>query len=69
MKEVLKIENVAKKYQAKNGELEAIKDVSFSVKENEFVSLIGPSRMWKIYTSFYYSRIRRKNIWKCLYRK
>lgn len=69
MKEVLKIENVAKKYQAKNGELEAIKDVNFSVKENEFVSLIGPSRMWKIYTSFYYSRIRRKNIWKCLYRR
>ena len=27
----------------KNGEVEAIKDVTFSIKEGEFVSLIGPS--------------------------
>lgn len=69
MKEVLKIENVSKKYQAKNGELEAIKDVSFSVKDGEFISIIGPSRMWKINPTFYYSRLRRKNNRKCLYRK
>lgn len=69
MKEVLKIENVSKKYQAKNGELEAIKDVSFSVKDGEFISIIGPSRMWKIHSTFHYSRLRRKNIRKCLYRK
>lgn len=43
MKEVLKLEKVAKKYQAKNGELEAIKNVSFSVYEGEFLSIIGPS--------------------------
>ena len=43
MKEVLEIKNVAKTYQAKNGELEAIRDVSFSVKDGEFVSIIGPS--------------------------
>lgn len=43
MKEVLKVENVTKKYQAVNGEVEALKDISFSINEGEFVSLIGPS--------------------------
>lgn len=43
MKEVLKVKNISKKYQAENGEVEALKDVSFSINEGEFVSLIGPS--------------------------
>ena len=43
MKDILKINKVTKKYQAKNGEIEAIKNVSFSVQEGEFVSIIGPS--------------------------
>lgn len=43
MKEVLKVENVTKKYQAVNGEVEALKDISFSINEGEFVSIIGPS--------------------------
>ena len=43
MKEVLKLENISKTYQAKNGEIEALKDINFSVKEGEFVSIIGPS--------------------------
>lgn len=43
MKEVLKVKNISKIYQAENGEVEALKDVSFSVEEGEFVSLIGPS--------------------------
>ena len=43
MKEVLKLENICKTYQAKNGETEAVRDVNFSVNEGEFVSIIGPS--------------------------
>lgn len=43
MKEVLKVKNITKKYQAENGEVEALKDITFSIKEGEFVSLIGPS--------------------------
>ena len=43
MKDILKVKNITKKYQAKNGEVEALKDLSFSVKEGEFVSIIGPS--------------------------
>ena len=43
MKEVLKLKNVSKKYQAKNGEVEALSNISFSVNEGELVSIIGPS--------------------------
>ena len=43
MKKVLELKNVSKKYQAKNGEIEALKDISFYVNEGEFVSIIGPS--------------------------
>ena len=30
-------------YQAKNGEIEALKDINFTVDNGEFVSIIGPS--------------------------
>jgi len=43
LKELLKIEKISKRYQAKNGEIEALKDISFAVKEGEFVGIIGPS--------------------------
>lgn len=43
MRVVLKVEKIAKKYQAKNGEVEALKEISFSIQEGEFVSIIGPS--------------------------
>lgn len=43
MKEVLKLKNVSKKYQAKNGEIEALSSINFDVKQGEFVAIIGPS--------------------------
>ena len=43
MKEVLKLENICKTYQAKNGETEALRNVNFSINEGEFASIIGPS--------------------------
>ena len=43
MKDILEIKNISKKYQHKNGETLAIKDVSFKVQEGEFISIIGPS--------------------------
>lgn len=43
MREVLKLENISKTYQAKNGETEAVESVNFAVNEGEFVSIIGPS--------------------------
>jgi len=42
-KKILTIKNVSKKYQAKNGEIEALKNITFSVEEGEFISIIGPS--------------------------
>jgi ABC transporter related protein len=43
VRELLKIENISKMYQAKNGEIEALKDIKFTVDNGEFVSIIGPS--------------------------
>ena len=43
MKEILEVKNVGKKYQNKEGEIQALKNVNFRVKKGEFVSIIGPS--------------------------
>lgn len=43
MREVLRVKDISKTYQAKNGETEAVRNVNFSVNEGEFVSIIGPS--------------------------
>lgn len=43
MRELLKIKNISKMYQEKNGEIEALKDINFTVDNGEFVSIIGPS--------------------------
>ena len=43
MEEVLRVENISKKYQAKNGEITALKNISFKVNKGEFISIIGPS--------------------------
>ncbi len=41
--EILKLENVYYTYQSDEGETSAVEDLSFSVNEGEFVSIIGPS--------------------------
>ena len=38
-----KLENISKVYHTKSGEIEAVKDITFQVKEGEFISIIGPS--------------------------
>ena len=43
MRNILKIENVSKIYQAKNGEIIALKKINLEVHEGEFLSIIGPS--------------------------
>jgi len=43
LNEILKVENVMKKYQSENGEITAIKNISFSVCEGEYISIVGPS--------------------------
>lgn len=41
--EVLRVESVSVKYQAVNGEVEALRSISFDVKQGEIVSIVGPS--------------------------
>ena len=41
--EVLKVRNISKKYQAKNGEVNALDNISFDINKGEFISIIGPS--------------------------
>lgn len=43
MKKVLEIKNICKTYQAPNGEIDALKNISFDINEGEYISIIGPS--------------------------
>lgn len=43
MKDILEVKNIGKKYQNKQGEVQALKNVNFRLKKGEFVSIIGPS--------------------------
>ena len=43
MKKILEVKDICKTYQALNGEIEALKNISFDVKEGEYISIIGPS--------------------------
>ena len=43
MKKILEVKNISKTYQAQNGEIEALKNISFNVYEGEYISIIGPS--------------------------
>ncbi len=41
--EILRLDSVGLTYFSKNGETQALKDISFSVDDGEFVSIVGPS--------------------------
>lgn len=43
MKKILEVKNICKTYQSPNGEIEALKDISFDINEGEYISIIGPS--------------------------
>ena len=43
MKKILEVKNICKTYQAQNGEIEALKNINFTVKPGEYISIIGPS--------------------------
>lgn len=40
---LLSITNLGKYYYSKNDEVEAIRDITFDVFDNEFISIVGPS--------------------------
>ena len=41
--DLVEVHNVGMKYQSLNGEITALENISFSVHEGEFVSIVGPS--------------------------
>lgn len=43
MNEVLRLENISKKYQDDNGEIVAIQNFTYDFQKGDFVSIIGPS--------------------------
>lgn len=43
MGSLLRVKGISKTYQSQNGEIEAISDISFSVEEGEYISIVGPS--------------------------
>lgn len=43
MGKILEVKNVTKKYQTKEGEILALKNINLRINEGEFVSIIGPS--------------------------
>ncbi len=43
MKKILDIVHLGKNYQTRSEEIEALKDIHFSLYENEFISIVGPS--------------------------
>ena len=43
MEKILEVKQISKKYQNKEGEVLAIKDINLKVDKGEFVSIIGPS--------------------------
>lgn len=43
MKKILEIKKLKKIYHNMNGEIEAIKDITFDLKEGEFIAIVGPS--------------------------
>ena len=43
MEKILEVKNICKTYQAENGEIESLRNISFDVNRREFISIIGPS--------------------------
>ena len=43
MQEIVAVNGVSMKYQSPNGETEALRNISFSVGDGEYASIVGPS--------------------------
>ena len=41
--EIIRVENIEEKYQAQNGEVTDLENISFSMDKGEFMSIVGPS--------------------------
>lgn len=51
MKNIISLKNVSKSYNLEDKKVYAIKDISFTIDEGQFVVILGPKRCWQIYNS------------------
>ena len=54
MQSLLEVNHVSFSYHSESGETTALSDITFSLKEGEFVSIVGPSGCGK------------SSLWKCM---
>ena len=64
--DILKVENLTKIYGKGENSFKALDNVSFSVKRGQFVAIVGPSGLGKVYTSASDWRRRQTGWWACL---
>ena len=43
LSDIVMVDHIGMKYQSPNGEINAVEDVSFTVNQGEYISLVGPS--------------------------
>ena len=43
MSSLLTVNNLSKNYLSKHGEVSAIKNISFKLKDEDFIAIVGPS--------------------------
>lgn len=65
MKKIVEISNLSVKYQTPLDEISAVSNISFDIYENEFVSIVGPSRLWKKHFALLHSRTYFAHFRKC----
>ena len=49
MEEILELRHISYSYHTMDGETPALADISFSMKEGEFVAVVGPFRLRQIH--------------------
>ena len=67
MSKLLKLKNITKEYKAGNEKVQALKGIDIEFRENEFVSILGQSRMWKNNFTKYYRWTRPVYNWRFKY--
>lgn len=69
MNNILKIKNLQKIYHDLNGEIEAIKDITLDINQNELISIVGPSGCGKSSLLSILANIEKKSSGEIIFNK